>query len=116
MTTSGLIRQEAVERTRNERDDCESFVNSASDEFGGFFFAVGVDPGVCPGLCHQRPGGEFVRRLFRVIEFIVLSTFSEHLAARRWKAAIQKRGLRVPPHRGGVPRTGNRAATSRNVC
>lgn len=92
MNITRFIREKAVEQItspRSRREEFESSVSYASEEFGGISFVGAALYGRARGVeqrgGHGMPPLRIARSFCRVVEFIFLSTFSEHLAARRWK-------------------------------
>ena len=86
---------EEVTATRNSREKLEMFSKDASDRIGGIF--VSVEAFQSERAQVARPAARVVgtplqaiHRILRVLEFILLSLFSEHLASRRWnRTALQ---------------------------
>jgi hypothetical protein len=93
-----IIREEIVEEvtaTRNGSEEHLVFSRDASDRLGGFFISVGAFQHVRAQVARPTARDEgwplqAMRRMVRVIELILLSLFSEHLASPRCdKAALQ---------------------------
>src|ERR1041385_4968315 len=87
-----IIREQVVEEviaTSNSRDKISVFSKDASDHFGGIFVSVGAFR--IERAKVARPAARIngrplkaVRKIARVVEFVLVSLFSEHLATRRW--------------------------------
>src|ERR1051325_9285448 len=93
-----IIREQVVEEvitTSNSRDKISVFSKDASDHFGGIFVSVGAFQVERAEVA--RPAARIngrplqpLRKIARVVEFVLLSLFSEHLASRRWTRATTR--------------------------
>ena len=87
-----IIKEQLVDdviATRSSREELAMFSKDASDRIGGIFVSVGAFQSNRAQVA--RPAGrvegtllQAIQRIVRVLEFVLLSLFSEHLASRRW--------------------------------
>jgi len=87
-----IIREQVVDEviaTRSGREELALFSKDASDRIGGIFVSVGAFQSkrvqvAQPAARVEGTPLQAIQRIVRVIEFVLLSLFSEHLASRRW--------------------------------
>ena len=91
------IREQVVEEITGKRSGREELAMSkdASDWIGGIFVSVGAFQSKRAQVARPAARGEgrslqAIHRIVRLVEFVLLSLFSEHLASRRWnRTALQ---------------------------
>jgi len=93
-----IIREQLVEEvaaTRSSREKLATFSKDASDRIGGIFVSVGAFQSkraqvARPAARVEGTPLQAIHRILRVLEFVLLSLFSEQLASRRWnRTALQ---------------------------
>jgi len=93
-----IIREQVVEEvtaTRSGRERLALFSKDASDRIGGIFVSVEAFQSergqvARPAARVEGTPLQAIDRILRVLEFILFSLFSEHLASRRWnRTALQ---------------------------
>jgi hypothetical protein len=90
---------ERITGSRSEREEFELVVCDASEEFGGIsFIGLQGQDGRYNGFSwtSERKFRRFfraARTVLRVLEFVLLSMFSEHFAARRWSRTVAGRNV-----------------------